>query len=213
IEIINVVSTVQALPLETSADLIIAAIPLELTTHKVVSISPFYTMMDQLAVDDAIHACRKSLKARQEQQLLLSYFHEKLFFVRDDLDTAEDVIQFLGNQIEQFGLAEKGFTDSVLKREQMSSTCFFETFAIPHALELNAKKTMFCVLINKHGIKWDQHRIKIVLMIAVQQQDRKSFMKIYNSVIHVLWNKEKLARLVKSESLPDFIDNLKADML
>lgn len=212
IEITNVISGFQALPFETSADLIITTVPVGFVHHKMVTISPFYTMMDQLAVDDAVHECRKAMKARQEQQLLLTYFHEKLFFKRTDLSDKEDVIRFLGRQIENFGLAKPGFTESVLKREQMSSTCFFETFAIPHALELNAKQTMFCVLINEKGIQWNQHRIKIVLMIAVQQKDRKSFMKIYNSVIHVLWNKEKLSRLIESESFPAFLEILKLDM-
>lgn len=94
----------------------------------------------------------------------------------------------------------------------MSSTCFFETFAIPHAMELNAKKTMFCVLINENGIHWDQHQIKIVLMIAVKQQDRLEFMKIYNSIIHVLWNQSKVAKLIQAQDYQDFIKCLKADM-
>lgn len=212
IEITNIISNFNQTSFESTSDLIISTLPIDIIGKEVVIISPFYTMMDHLAIDHAIHSCLQIQETKKEQQLLLSYFHENLFFKQTDLDEKESVIKFLGKQIENFGLSEKGFVDSVLRREQMSSTCFFETFAIPHAIELNAKKTMFCVLINEKGIQWNQHRIKIVLMIAVQRKDRKSFMKIYNSIIHVLWNKEKLNKLVHSNTLSEFLEYLKYDI-
>lgn len=212
IDITNIISQVNQKSLDTASDLIISTMPLDLVGKKVVIISPFYTMMDHLTIDQAIHTCLKEQKAKREQQLLMSYFHESLFFKRTDLSNQEDVIRFLGDQVVTFGLASEGFSDSVLKREQMSSTCFFELFAIPHAIELNAKKTMFCVLINEHGIAWGPYHIKIVLMIAVQQKDRKSFMKIYNSIIQFLWNKEKVAKLVGVQNFTEFLECLKEDM-
>ena len=88
----------------------------------------------------------------------------------------------------------------------MSSTCFFDTFAIPHALELEAKKTMFCVLINENGIPWDNHVIKCVFMIAINKADRKSFMKIYNGIIQILYDKKKVNHLVKCKNPMEFIE-------
>ena len=140
IDITNILSSIQQTNFESSCELIISTLPAEFVGRRVVQISPFYTMMDHLAIDQAIHTCMKEQKAKREQQLLMSYFHESLFFKRTDLNQRDDVIRFLGEQVVKFGLAEDGFCESVLKREQMSSTCFFELFAIPHAIELNAKK-------------------------------------------------------------------------
>lgn len=209
IEITNVVTNFKQDAVESSADLIISTLPIRIIGKKVVMITPFYTMMDHLKVDQAINECLQEQTKRRDQQLLLTYFHEKLFFKRHDLKKKEEVIQFLGEEVIHFGLAEDGFIESVLKREQMSSTCFFETFAIPHALELNAKKTMFCVLVNEEGIQWDDHIIPLVFMIAVQQKDRKTFMKIYNGIIQTLCRKEKVYQLVQADTLMDFIECFK----
>ncbi len=166
-------------------------------------------MMDHIEVDNAIHSCIKEKELNQQNKLLISYFHEKLFFIDENIDNKLSAINFLGQKVIDFGLTSNGFIASVIKREELSSTCFFETFAIPHSIEMNAKKTMFCVLINPKGIKWNESRIKIVLMIAVQQADRKEFMKIYNGIIRALWNQETVMKLVKSNSLFEFIMTLK----
>lgn len=209
IEIVNIITNFTQNKLESSVDLIISTLPIKLIGKKVVTISPFYTMMDHLNVDQAINACIQEQRTRKDQQLLLTYFHEKLFFKRTDLDNKEAVIRFLGQKIIDFGLAKDGFIESVWKREQMSSTCFFETFAIPHAIELNANKTMFCVLVNPKGIKWDNHMIHLVFMITVQRNDRKAFMKIYNGIIQTLCQKEKASALVEADTLMEFIECFK----
>ena len=209
IEITNVLSNFTQDHLESSVDLIITTLPIRIIGKKVVNISPFYTMMDQLNIDQAINACLQEQKKRKDQQLLLSYFHESLFFKCSQLKEKEEVIQFLGQKIIDFGLAQDGFIESVWKREQMSSTCFFDTFAIPHAIELNAKKTMFCVLVNEQGIRWDSHIIHLVFMIAVQRKDRKAFMKIYNGIIQTLCQKEKATALIQADTLMEFIECFK----
>lgn len=209
IEIINVITDFTQDCFESSADLILSTLPIRIIGKKVIIISPFYTMMDHLKIDRALHECLAQQSKRKGQQLLLTYFHELLFFKDTAYKEKDDVIRFLGNKVEKFGLAEKGFIDSVLKREKMSSTCFFNTFAIPHAIELNAKKTMFCVLVNEDGITWDEHTIKLVFMIAVQQKDRKTFMKIYNGIIQTLCDSEKVDQLVKANNLMEFIECFK----
>lgn len=67
---------------------------------------------------------------------------------------------------------------------------------------------MLCVLLSEKGILWDNIKIHIVLMIAVQQKDRKKFMKIYSTIIQALWDKEKAAKLLKSQTLQEFMEKL-----
>ena len=83
-------------------------------------------------------------------------------------------------------MCEEGFVESVLEREQLSSTCFFDTFAIPHALDMNATHTMICVLTSESGIQWDDHVIHIVLMLAVQQMTEKNLWN-FIMVLFKLW--------------------------
>lgn len=206
IEILYVSSYYELHKFQNSADLIISALPLEIIGKRIVKISPFYTSLDALHIDEAIKQCLKENESRKRQQLLFSCFHDKLFFINDSITTKEEAIQFLGNKIEKFGLAPSGFTASCLQRESASSTCFFQLFAIPHALEMNAKKTMFSVLISPGGILWDKNsQINLVFMIAMSQNDRKEFMKIYTSIIQYLWDKEKARALSKVKNFTEFL--------
>lgn len=193
--------------LDNTADLIITTFPFKVN-KKTICISPFYTTKDYLKIDNAIKKCLKEKQKSEYTQTLSSVFHENLFFRRNDLKTKYEIINFLGQKVIDFGLAEEGFIQSVIERENLSSTCFFDTFAIPHANEINAKKTMFCVLINEEGIQWDKHNIYIVLMMTVHQDDRKEFMTLYEGVIQSLANPEKVKRLVSAKTHLEFIHYL-----
>ena len=195
--------------IDLNADIIISTKHLNIIGKKIIVITPFYTMMDHITVDSAIHEALLEKEKTYKNRLLSSFFHENLFFKSDDFKTKEEVIQFLGDKIIEFGLAEKGYTESVLEREKISSTCFFDTFAIPHSLNQTTKRSMFCVLLSDKGINWDGKVIHIVLMLAIQLNDRKEFVNIYNGIIKVLWDKEKCEKLMKANNLSEFLSILK----
>lgn len=168
-------------------------------------VSPFYTQTDRRNIDSAIQSCLNEKKYSRIHSLLSSFSNEKLFFKEDSFHSKEEVISFLGQKAMDYGLVQEDFIESVLKRERISSTCFFDTFAIPHGIEMNALKTMICILISNEGVPWDEHCIHIVLMITVQRQDRKKFMELYNGIVRILENPEKVKRLVACETYPEFI--------
>lgn len=191
--------------INTSSDLIITTKPLNTIGRKSLVISPFYTLMDHMNITNAVNECIEEKKRTRYNKLLSSFFDVNLFFKQDGFTGKEEVIRFLGQKIIEFGLADEGFIESVLQRERLSSTCFFDTFAIPHAIDLDAKRTMFCVLTSEKGVQWDGHNIHIVLMIAVQQNDRKKFMELYNGVVRTLGNPQKVQKLVLADNLIDFV--------
>ena len=191
------------------ADLVITTSQIKIAGKKTVCISPFFNNNDYLNVNFAIHNCLNEKNKNYYNHLMSSLFHENLFFKRDDLNNKEDVIQFMGKKLIQFGVVEEGFIESVFKREELSSTCFLESFAIPHAIELNANKTMICVLLSNNGIKWDDHLIHIVLMIAIKQDERKRFVELYNGIVSALNDQEKIKLLVSANTHLEFINFLK----
>lgn len=156
-----------------NVDVLITTQPIQIIGKLNVTISPFYTDDDEMLVNEVIMRAIKEKEKHLSHQLLMSYFHEDLFIHDDTITSRDEAIHFLAQKIVDFGLANQDFVSSVLKREELSSTCFFDTFAIPHALDMNAKKTMFCVLVNKHGIEWEEgKKISLVFMIAVRYEDR-----------------------------------------
>lgn len=195
-----------------AADMVVTTKPVQLLGKKVVSISPFFNQQDQLKVSTAIQSCIASKSKQKLNMLCQQFFHSQLFFMKDDFQNKEQVIRFLGQKLIDFQITEDGFIESVLLREKMSSTVFFETFAVPHAIELDANRTMCCVLLSKKGILWDDQKIHIVLMIAVQQKDRKEFMELYEGIIQTMEYPRKVDTLLSAHSFYEFIDLLKDEM-
>lgn len=187
------------------ADLIIHTVPLHIIGKDMVLISPFFTAEDARKVNTAVSAVIALKKRRQERELLLTYFDRDLYFKNMGISSKQEALVFLGSQVEKSGLCEPGFTSSVLKRESMSSTCFMEKFAVPHAIELNARRTCFAVLIEEEGIIWDEARIHCVFMIAVCREDRREFMKLYSGIIQFLLHKDAAELLIKAVDFQGFI--------
>lgn len=195
--------------LSANADIVITTTPIKFAGKKTIFISPFFNEKDYLNVDRAIHSCLNEKNKNYYNHLMSALFHENLFFKRDDLKNKEEVIEFMGRKLIEFGVVNEGFIESVFRREALSSTCFLESFAIPHAIELNANKTMICVLLSDEGIKWDNHLIHIVLMIAIKQDERKRFVELYNGIVEALNDQEKIKLLVSANTHLEFINFLK----
>ena len=137
--------------------------------------------------------------------LFFEFFQSDLFYICDDFQDKYEILDFLAKEVVHHKIADTNFPDSVKNREQLSSTCFSGKYAIPHAIELNANKTMVSVLISHKGIHWDQENIvNIVLMISVRREDRKRFIELYESMIQILENPYKLSRLTNVNSFDEF---------
>lgn len=194
--------------LQESWDIIITTQPLEILGRKIITISPFYTLEDQTAINLAIKNCIAIHEKKKQTSLFSKYFHKELWFKKDVNLKKEEVIHFLAKKLIDSGYVNDDFINSVFERERLSSTCFYGNFAIPHALEMNAKKTMVCVLINKKEIQWDNKAIHIVLMIAVHEQDRDKFMELYNGIVKVLKYQKNISSLIETNSFESFIYSL-----
>lgn len=189
-------------------DLLITTRALDSLATPSITVSPFLTDDDYQEIERAVTLCKKRRKASQTRRLLTCFLSEELFFKTDSLETKQQVIEFLGTKLNKMGITDESFIPSVLAREELSSTCFFNLFAIPHATELNARRTMLAVLLSKKGIIWDEKPIHVVLMIAVRHEDRAKFMEIYDSVVKALWDEALITKAVNCDSLSEFLDQI-----
>jgi lichenan operon transcriptional antiterminator len=192
-------------------DLILTTRHLSIIGGSVLEISPFYSVMDRTRVNEMIASCRRRKEESLHKQNLMSYMTPQLFFIRKDIHTEEESIRFLSEKLIEFGAVDASFTDSVLEREALSPTCFFNTFAIPHALEMNANKTIFAILINKDGISWGSSKIRLCMMIAIARKDRKTFSETYSGVVEILTDSARAANLINSTTFAQFVLNFMAD--
>ena len=187
-----------------SIDFVISTSPIEIIGKPVINISPFLNNIDRTNIDVEINRCLKSKESRTLREFLMSCFNQNLFFKTSDIKNINNAINFLGNKMVEFGVADENFISSVFEREKLSPTCFFNSFAIPHAINMNAHKTMVGVLINEEGIDWGTCNIKLCLMIAVKKNGISEFSRVYNILVQSLCNPETYTKLIKCDQSIDF---------
>ena len=170
-----------------------------------VEISPLFTNDDRIELVSALALCEQRRRDAAMRDLFSTYLDDQLFFVDESIGEKQAAISFLGNRMHAAGIVNEEFTASVFKREALSPTCFFNLFAIPHALEMNAARTMVAILINPQGIRWDEQHVRIVLMIAIRPDDRKEFMKLYDGIVKALWDGGTAEQAAQAKSIGQFL--------
>lgn len=210
VDIIHVEPSLSSIPSE-NFDLIITTEHIDFIGKEVVDITPFYDMIDASNVDEAIARCLKQKELKKQQDDLMDCFDKNLFFIDESIDTSEKAIRFLGQKMIDMGVCEEGFIDSVFEREAMSPTSFFDAFAIPHSIKMNAKKTMFAVLINNKGIEWNYTSVRLCIMIAISREDLSNFSNTYNGAVRVLCDNKLLSSLLTCKNITEFKDIFVSD--
>ena len=192
-----------------SVDLVVTTRPLRGLPVPHVLISPLLLSDDLLAIGEALRHRARSGRLAQLRSTR-PFFSEELFVRDDDASVRErdEVIDELCARLEAAGAVGPEFGASVRSREAAGSTCFFERFAIPHAIEMDARRTAFCVLTSRAGVRWGGPVIRVVLMIAVRREDRERFMSIFDSTVRALGTPELLPRLERARTLDDFLTAL-----
>lgn len=191
-----------------NADIIITTGKVDVIGKTVLEVSPMYNIIDQSNVNAAISASLSEKEKIKYRNFMLSCFSPNLFFKRNDISDKNTAIEFLCDSLKEFGSVDANFKEDVFEREQISSTCFLNTFAIPHSIHMNAKKTTLAILINENGIIWDQNKIQICILIAMSRENRKQFSQLYNGIVQVLCDKSHLKNLINSKTLGEFMDNI-----
>ena len=190
-----------------AADIIITTKSLDIFGKKIVRISPFYTLQDQMKVLPTVQSSIEEKEDRRMMDLFHRFFSQDLFFKSNELTNRDEIIDFMSQKLVDKNIVDEGFKASCMKRESLSPTCFFGSFAIPHAMELNARQTMCCVYINDKGIRWGQEEVYLVIMIAGLKSDLADFMELYNGFIQLM-DPVSVAEIVKAKDFSDFARTL-----
>ncbi len=174
----------------------------------IVEISPFLSPSDLMRIECAVNSILARKSIERTRYLMGLHLDERLFFKTDAPRTKNEAIRFLGEKLREYGVVDESFTQSVLEREAISSTCFFDLFAIPHALEMDSARTLMAILLSERGITWDASVVHVVLMIAVNRDDRQEFVELYNRIVKSLCNGAQIARVVQSDNVEEFMNSL-----
>lgn len=107
--------------------------------------------------------------------------------------------------MERNGIVPDAFRESIFLREGYSSTVFFRTFAVPHAMDFLAYETKIAVLIPSTPINWETSDVSLVLLLAINEGDYDDFVRFYQPLISVLYDRELVTELRSMSSYHEFM--------
>ena len=117
-------------------------------------------------------------------------------------------LENIGNQLMERGYVDNAFIDSVIKREQLSSTCFTNGLAIPHAISPNVKKSFISFTRYDHSQAWDDKTVSIIIFIGISYPDRKTFRSVFNHLVKLFEKQTSISEVAKCTNYEDIIQTI-----
>ncbi|MEL7654910.1 MAG: BglG family transcription antiterminator [Bacillota bacterium] len=208
-EINSVITSIDQIKGAGDADLLISTIPvLEDISMEWVIITPFLSEKDFDAIDEKIQKINlRKTKARLRKHLL-QVSNPKFYSKNPHFQSKEEAIRFMTDMMEKEGYVDGSYYNEIFARENQSSTAF-EFIAVPHSMKMNAHKTGMFVLINeKKPLEWGEHTVSIVLLFAVNKDERAVFHDVFDNLIVLLLEKPNAAKVIGCNSYTEFIDTV-----
>ncbi|WP_209124133.1 BglG family transcription antiterminator [Alkalihalobacillus sp. BA299] len=134
------------------------------------------------------------------------YTREELVFLQQKFKTKEEVIHFLGENLQQLGLVDQNYTDSVLEREAVSPTCFGNLVAIPHPIVPQTESTFWAICTLEKPIMWDKKPVQFICLLNVEKNSSKDLQKMYNILVSIVDSKDLIQQLLKCNTYTEFIN-------
>ena len=169
-----------------------------------VQISAYLTNKDVLAVSKKIEDVLKArIKSKVESKLQL-LFRKDLFYVDEDLRNQDCAIERLADVLKNNGYVDASFKEKLFQRERVSSSAYLN-IAMPHPFEMCALSSAVAVSIHPNAILWNDRRVNIVFMLAINAHDNLFFKDIFSFITEVISEEKKLKTILETESFEQFI--------
>jgi lichenan operon transcriptional antiterminator len=194
--------------LEEPVDLVISVVNIpDFYKAEFVCVNPFIMERDLEAVRAKVEKIRQQKKKRRLFEQLRQMSGPELFCKNMVFAGGEEAICHMAGLMIKNGYAEESFCEEVLARERSYSTAY-GNIAIPHSMQMNAKKTGMSVLINEKPIPWGENMVNITLLFSIQRETKDLFYDILNNLIVLLLEAPNAARIMNSSGYEDFIGNI-----
>lgn len=198
---------------EQKYDLLITTIN-DYNDKNCINVSPLLLPQDIERLTLKIQILKELQKKEVIKKELSKYIDKSLFFKNVDVHCKKDAILFLCNQMLKHGDAKTDFVDSVFEREKISSTSFFNKFAVPHAIEFGSVKTRISFLITDQPIPWEEDtHVNLVMLISINEKDIMMFNTIYSSIVDLLLDESSFEQLIQIETFEKLAEYLESYVL
>lgn len=187
--------------LDESTDMILTTEKLPFSTSV-----PIYKYHSFLNEKDLEMITQILSKEKVKNTILENLLEKELFFPAKDFTTPDEVITFLSKKLYQKGYVASNYMQKVFEREKLSSTAFGNLYALPHAINREAKKNAIAVCSLKKPIQWNDKKVRLVLLLALKEERDNSFGKLFEELVTILNDESMVKKLTKQTKYENFLD-------
>ncbi|MBC8059844.1 MAG: transcription antiterminator [Clostridiaceae bacterium] len=197
-------------------DLIITTVPIEqaaLYNKPIVNISPLTSDEDIIKIKKVaqnIEFSKNALGFRKEYLLNSNYdlFIEELNILKVESQSKIEIMTKLSEILLDKGFVDKGFTTSVIERENLTATAVGRGVAIPHGAEKLVKRSCISIAVLKEPIEWGGEMVDIIFLLALRLEDKSYIKKFFSYFYSILDDDNTLNKIRKSKSSKEIIEIL-----
>lgn len=117
-----------------------------------------------------------------------------------DFTTKDEVLRFLTKKIVEKGRTPSNLYESILERENIATTGFGNSVAIPHPLEPIAKETFITIGVLNNPIKWNDKMVQLIIVLNVAKDTADNYDSMYKLLLQVIDNDKDVENLINSKS-------------
>ena len=187
-------------------DLILTVVPLQHELPiKTVSISLFVNYEDESQIFQALNQLDREKYHDQFCHIVKKLIGQKTFFIKEDIASKEDAINYLCDNLIQLGYATKEYKEDVFKREEMAGTAFVQGFAAPHAITVQPLRSTISVMVLKNPVKWGKYEVRLILLLSISEQDNQMLHTFFDWLSNVLIDYNQLMQFIEADNYQQFM--------
>ncbi|PML81631.1 BglG family transcription antiterminator [Enterovibrio norvegicus] len=182
----------------SQVDMLISTSPNVASSIPVFTLDPFPTQHQLEELGKLV------LVDRTGPYMLEKYFSADQFLYIDDPIDQSSLFDMVCSQLEYHGLVEAGYGESLKEREVIVSTMMGDHIALPHSIELFAKRSMVYTVAAPRGIDWGNgEKAYLIFFMALSKHDYEEAMGLYDLFL-TLVNHKAGKGLAQCETFEEF---------
>lgn len=187
-------------------DLVLTTTPLDHNLSiPVVPISIFINTKDESKILNTLNELDKTRLSFAFMTKIIKITSPKFFYKDLNLKTPKEIIEYISNDLYKENIVDIDFKDKVLQREQLSPASFACSIATPHAFGVEIKQSTIAIAFLKEPIQWGDFKVKIVLLLAVQEQDAEILRLFFEWLSYTINSPEQFTKLLNVNNYDEFI--------
>lgn len=202
--------------IDSTYDLMISTVPLAQDQFDIPIIytKPILNQAEITKIEKDLNLLRESQnKVFDVHQFILSLFDPDWFQI--DPPAQQDYLALLekeGVRLEEQGLVEQGFKQSVLEREKMIDTIYQHGIAGPHPMEQAAVKEVIDVILLKKPLSYREKQVRVIFLINIKKDHLNLHKEISRLMIKMMDDPTLDNQLQKITNFQDFMSYMKSLM-